>query len=80
LPPRTIRELGKIDIVVPNAGICTYVPSLDKRGETECDDVIDVNLLGVARTMRAVTPHLCERKQGRIIVRAQILAGTRKRK
>jgi SDR family mycofactocin-dependent oxidoreductase len=65
---RTIRELGKIDIVVPNAGICTYVPSLDKMSEAEWDDVIDVNLSGVARTMRAVIPHLRERKQGRIIV------------
>lgn len=64
---RTIREFGKVDIMVPNAGICTYVPSLDQMTDAEWDDVIDVNLSGVARTMRAVIPHMRERKQGRII-------------
>lgn len=65
---RTIRELGKVDIMVPNAGICTYVPSLDQMSEAEWDDVIDVNLSGVARSMRAVIPHMRERKSGRIII------------
>lgn len=65
---RAIREFGKVDIMVPNAGICTYVPSLDRMTDAEWDDVIDVNLSGVARTMRAVIPHMRERKQGRIIV------------
>lgn len=65
---RAIRELGQVDIMVPNAGICTYVPSLDQMSEAEWDDVIDVNLSGVARSMRAVLPHMRDRKQGRIIV------------
>ena len=65
---RTIKELGKIDILVANAGLCTYVASLDKMSEAEWDDVIDINLSGVARTMRAVIPHMRDRKQGRIIV------------
>lgn len=65
---RAVRELGKVDIMVANAGICTYVPSLDKMTDAEWDDVIDVNLSGVAHTMRAVIPHMRERKQGRIIV------------
>ncbi len=65
---RAIREFGKVDIMVPNAGICTYVSSLDKMSDAEWDDVIDVNLSGVARTMRAVIPHMRDRKQGRIIV------------
>ena len=65
---RTIKELGKIDILVPNAGLCTYVASLDKMSEAEWDDVIDINLSGVARTMRAVIPYMRARKQGRIIV------------
>lgn len=65
---RTIKELGKIDILIPNAGICTYVASLDRMSEAEWDDVIAVNLTGVARTMQAVIPHMRQRKQGRIIV------------
>ncbi len=65
---RAIQEFGKVDIMVPNAGICTYVPSLDQMSEAEWDDVIDVNLSGVARSMRAVIPHMRDRKSGRIIV------------
>jgi SDR family mycofactocin-dependent oxidoreductase len=65
---RAIRELGKVDMMIPNAGICTYVPSLDQMSEAEWDDVIAVNLSGVARSMRAVIPHMRARKQGRIIV------------
>ncbi len=65
---RAIWEFGKVDIMIPNAGICTYVSSLDTMTDAEWDDVIDVNLSGVARTMRAVIPHMRERKQGRIVV------------
>lgn len=63
---RTIKELGKIDIAVPNAGILT-MGNLADMSETAWDDVIAVNLSGVARTMMAVLPHMRERKSGRII-------------
>lgn len=64
---RTIKELGKIDIAVPNAGILT-MGNLADMSEAAWDDVIAVNLSGVARTMMAVLPHMRERKYGRIIV------------
>jgi len=44
---QTIKELGKIDILVPNAGLCTYVASLDKMSEAEWDDVIDIGSLWI---------------------------------
>jgi NAD(P)-dependent dehydrogenase (short-subunit alcohol dehydrogenase family) len=63
---RTIKELGKIDIAVPNAGILT-MGNLADMSEAAWDDVIAVNLSGVARTMMAVLPHMRDRKYGRII-------------
>jgi len=64
---RTISQLGKINIAVPNAGILT-MGNLAEMSEAAWDDVIAVNLSGVARTMMAVLPYMIERKQGRIIV------------
>ena len=62
----TIAQLGKIDIAVPNAGILT-MGNLTDLSEAAWDDVIAVNLSGVARTMMAVLPHMRERQYGRII-------------
>lgn len=66
---RTVTELGKIDILFANAGIGgqgTLAETSDQQWRT----VVDVNLLGTANSMRAVLPHMTERKQGRIIVTA----------
>ncbi|MCE7007195.1 mycofactocin-coupled SDR family oxidoreductase [Kibdelosporangium philippinense] len=64
---QAVRELGRLDIAVPNAGINTYAPLADMPAR-QFADVIDVNLTGVANTMRAVIPHLVARKSGSIIV------------
>ncbi|BAZ24195.1 putative 2-keto-3-deoxygluconate dehydrogenase [Kalymmatonema gypsitolerans NIES-4073] len=63
----TIQTFGKIDIAVPNAGILTMGNLVDMN-EAAWNDVIDVNLTGVAYTMMAVLPHMRDRKYGRIIV------------
>ncbi|WP_053714922.1 mycofactocin-coupled SDR family oxidoreductase [Saccharothrix sp. NRRL B-16348] len=62
-----VREFGRLDIAVANAGITTYAP-LEAMSPSQFADVIDVNLIGVANTMRAVIPHLVARKSGSIIV------------
>ncbi|WP_433269154.1 mycofactocin-coupled SDR family oxidoreductase [Actinosynnema sp. CS-041913] len=64
---QAVREFGRLDIAVPNAGINTYAPLADMPAQ-QFADVIDVNLTGVANTMRAVIPHLVARKAGAIIV------------
>ncbi|GAA3882212.1 mycofactocin-coupled SDR family oxidoreductase [Saccharothrix violaceirubra] len=64
---QAVREFGRLDIVVPNAGITTYAPLADMSPQ-QFADVIDVNLTGVANTMRATIPHLVARKAGAIIV------------
>lgn len=66
-----IETFGKIDIVVANAGIFTQVPFWEM-DEKVWDDVQDVNLKGVWRTMKAVTPHLIERKAGSMVLTSSV--------
>ena len=57
----TVSELGRIDVVVANAGVGAYGPFL----EMDPDDVeamIDVNLKGTLYTARFTLPHLIESK------------------
>ncbi|MFD7658629.1 mycofactocin-coupled SDR family oxidoreductase [Actinosynnema sp. NPDC059797] len=64
---QVVREYGRLDVAVANAGICTYNAMADMSPQ-QFADVLDVNLVGVANTMRAVVPHLVARKSGTIIV------------
>lgn len=61
-----IEQLGRIDIVVANAGI----DSASKLGEMSDDawnDVVAVNLTGTANTFRAAIPYLMKNLQGRLV-------------
>ncbi|MDN2495564.1 SDR family oxidoreductase [Nocardia nova] len=64
--------MGGIDYLVANAGIAAYgtVRQLD---ETMFDRVVDINLNGVFRTLKHVTPHL-ERTRGHVLVVASALS------
>jgi SDR family mycofactocin-dependent oxidoreductase len=62
-----LERLGKLDVVVANAGVVTYHQLADMDDQA-WDDVIDVNLTGVANTIRAVLPTMIERRYGRIVV------------
>jgi SDR family mycofactocin-dependent oxidoreductase len=62
-----IAAFGKIDIVVANAGVWT-VADLWKLTDAEWDTVLDVNVGGVWRTIKAVAPHMIERRAGSIIL------------
>ncbi|MBM7365829.1 mycofactocin-coupled SDR family oxidoreductase [Gordonia hydrophobica] len=66
-----IETFGKIDVVVANAGIFTQAPFWEMDEKT-WDDVQDVNLKGVWRTMKAVTPHLIERRAGSMILTSSV--------
>ncbi|OLT12434.1 3-ketoacyl-ACP reductase [Pseudonocardia sp. CNS-139] len=62
-----IGEFGRLDIAVVNAGIVTYHQLADMPDQA-WQDMIDVNLTGAANTVRAVLPHMIERRYGRIVV------------
>jgi SDR family mycofactocin-dependent oxidoreductase len=67
LVERGIAELGKIDVCVANAGVAN-LGSYWEMSEDEWNTVIDTNLSGVWRTVKAVTPHMIEREGGSIVL------------
>ena len=60
-----IRELGRVDIVLANAGIG---PGGDVTDDEQWDEVVDVNLKGVWNTGRVAIPTLIEQGEGGAIV------------
>jgi SDR family mycofactocin-dependent oxidoreductase len=61
-----VAELGRLDIVVANAGICT-VQAWDEVTPAVWQDTLDTNLTGVWHTMVAGVPHLIAAGGGSII-------------
>jgi len=61
-----VAELGKLDIVSANAGICT-VQTWDEVTPEVWQDTLDTNLTGVWNTMVAAAPHLIANGGGSII-------------
>lgn len=68
---RGISAFGKIDLVVANAGIYNQAPFWEM-DEKMWDDLQDINLKGVWRTMKAVTPHMIGRKRGAIVLTSSV--------
>jgi SDR family mycofactocin-dependent oxidoreductase len=61
-----VAQLGRLDIVCANAGICT-VQSWDEVTPAVWQDTLDTNLTGVWHTMVAAAPHLIAAGGGSII-------------
>lgn len=65
---RTLLErLGRIDVLVNNAGIAGRVAPLHEVTEQEWDTLIAIDLKSVYLCCRAVLPHMLERQRGAII-------------
>jgi SDR family mycofactocin-dependent oxidoreductase len=60
-------ELGKIDVVVANAGICT-LQTWDKVTPDVWKEIIDINLTGVWNTCFVTAPHLITAGGGAMIL------------
>jgi (+)-trans-carveol dehydrogenase len=62
-----VARLGRLDIVVANAGIVSF-GTAEELTEQAWQDVIDVNLTGVWHTVKAAIPHLRAAGGGSIII------------
>lgn len=65
--------LGGIDIVVCNAGISS-VGTVEDNDDAEWLRVLDLNVVGVARTARAFLPHLRRSANAAIVTTASVVA------
>ncbi|GAS87990.1 short-chain dehydrogenase/reductase SDR [Mycolicibacterium brisbanense] len=68
-----IDRFGGIDVIVANAGIVGPVATFASMGTDEFERVIDVNVLGVARSVRAALPAIIGRN-GYVLVVASAAA------
>ena len=77
----TLREFGRVDILINNAGICRDAQLIkvkngevvDKLSEADFDAVIAVNLKGVFNCTQAVAPVMVQQGYGRIVSAASVV-------
>lgn len=71
---QAVAEFGGIDIVVANAGIASFAPVWEMTEES-WQEMIDVNLTGVWKTVKAAIPSMIERNKGGSIILTSSIAG-----
>jgi SDR family mycofactocin-dependent oxidoreductase len=69
-----VAELGRLDIVVANAGISSWAPTVELT-EQQWDDVLDTNLKGAWNTCRVAVPHIRSHGEGGALVLTSSVAG-----
>lgn len=69
-----VAQLGRLDIVLANAGVFEIMPALDVTDEA-WREMIDINLTGVWNTCKVALPHLLEGGRGGAIVLTSSTAG-----
>jgi SDR family mycofactocin-dependent oxidoreductase len=71
-----VAELGRLDVVVANAGVCSAAMSWDITIE-QWQETIDINLTGVFYTVKATVPILLDQNTGGSVIITSSVAGLR---
>ena len=69
----TVERFGGLDVVVANAGIASRGATFRAMSGEAFDRVLDVNLMGVVRTVEAALPEIVSRR-GHVVVIASVYA------
>ena len=70
-----VEQLGRLDVIVANAGIGNGGDTLDKTTEHDWQEMIDVNLSGVWKSVKAGVPHIIAGGRGGSIVLTSSVGG-----
>jgi len=68
-----VERFGGLDVVVANAGIASRGATLRAMSPESCERVLDVNLMGVYRTVDVALPEIV-RRRGHVVVVSSIYA------
>lgn len=70
-----VTEMGRLDIVVANAGTLNDTAPLWELSEEQFQDQIDVNLTGVWKTIKATVPTLLRQNEGGSVILISSISG-----
>jgi (+)-trans-carveol dehydrogenase len=70
-----VAQLGRLDIVLANAGVSTFMGPAESLSDEAFTDMVDINLTGVWRTAKAAIPHIKAGGRGGAILLTSSAAG-----
>lgn len=70
-----VAQLGRLDVVIANAGVSTFMGPAEGLTEEAFVDMVDINLTGVWRSCAAAIPHLKASGRGGSIIMTSSVAG-----